>query len=116
MLDDYLDMALAVVREHIELAEPIVFMLGFAESIIFLSLMVPSTALFLGIGGIHAAAGGDFLPLWLAASAGAALGDAVTFAMGRYFKGDLRHVWPLSKRPHWCSSRAISCAVTANSV
>lgn len=93
--------ALQLVRDHIALAEPIVFALGFAESLVFVSLLVPSTALFLGIGGLHSAAGGEFVSLWLAAAAGATLGDFITFAIGRYFKDDIRHVWPLRKRPHW---------------
>lgn len=88
-------------RAHLALAEPIVFALGFAESMVFLSLLVPSSALFLGIGGIHAAAGGEFITVWLAASAGAAIGDAVTFAIGRFFKRDIGAVWPLRTRPHW---------------
>ena len=89
MADSYTDQALNLVREHIALAEPIVFALGFAESTVFLSLLVPSSALFLGIGGIHGAAGGSFWSVWLAASAGAAIGDILTFALGRYFKQDI---------------------------
>jgi len=83
------------------LAGPIVFVLGFAESMVFLSLLVPSSALFVAIGGIHAAAGGDFLTVWLAASAGAAIGDAMTFAIGGYFKRDIGGLWPLRTRPQW---------------
>lgn len=93
--------ALEIVREHIALAGPIVFALGFAESMVFLSLLVPSSALFLAIGGIHSAAGGEFVSLWLAATAGAAFGDAITFAIGRYFKRDVGSLWPLNTRPHW---------------
>ncbi|MCH9807791.1 MAG: DedA family protein [Alphaproteobacteria bacterium] len=93
--------ALDIVREHIALAGPIVFALGFAESMVFLSLLVPSSALFLAIGGIHSAAGGQFITVWLAAAAGAAIGDVITFAIGRYFKRDVGNVWPLKTRPQW---------------
>lgn len=101
MADSYTDQALYLIREHIALAEPIVFALGFAESTVFLSLLVPSSALFLGIGGIHSAAGGSFWSVWLAASAGAAIGDILTFALGRYFKQDIGGLWPLRTRPQW---------------
>ena len=101
MADTFTEQALYLIREHIALAEPIVFALGFAESTVFLSLLVPSSALFLGIGGIHSAAGGGFLGVWLAASAGAAIGDLITFAIGRYFKQDIGGLWPLRTRPHW---------------
>lgn len=100
-VESYISHAIELVRQHLQLAEPLVFALGFAESMVFLSLFVPSSALFLGIGGIHAAAGGQFFTVWIAASAGAAIGDALTFAIGKYFKRDIRSLWPLRARPHW---------------
>ena len=93
------DLILGFVRDHLELAGVVVFALGFAESIAFVSLFVPSTILFLGIGGVHAAAGGQYWQLWLAGSAGAALGDCVSYAFGRVFKHDVHRVWPISKYP-----------------
>jgi membrane protein DedA with SNARE-associated domain len=77
----------------------IVFTLGFAESIALVSLFVPSTFLFLGIGGIHSAAGGQFLPVWLAGSFGAAAGDVVSYLLGRYFRDDAQRMWPFSRMP-----------------
>lgn len=99
--DSYVSQALALVEQHIALTEPIVFFLGFGESIALISLFIPSTVLFLGIGGLHAAAGGDFWFVWLAGASGAFLGDIVSFTFGRYFRKDIRHVWPLSQNPQW---------------
>ncbi|MFN3867793.1 MAG: DedA family protein [Hyphomicrobiaceae bacterium] len=92
---------LAFVTEHIAYAEPIVFVLGLAESIVFLSLLVPSTVLFLGIGGLHNAAGGHFVPLWLSAAAGAFVGDVLSYALGRYLREDVANIWPFTKKPEW---------------
>lgn len=92
---------MAIVRDNIALAEPLVFALGFAESIVFLSLLVPSTLLFLAIGGVHSAAGGEFWPMWLAGAAGAFLGDVLSYAVGRYFKADIASAWPLRSKPEW---------------
>jgi len=92
---------IGIVRDNIALAEPLVFALGFAESIVFLSLLVPSTLLFLAIGGLHSAAGGEFLPMWLAGAAGAFLGDVVSYSLGRYFKADIANVRLLRNRPEW---------------
>jgi len=91
------DSLLAWLRDHMALAEPLVFALGFAEGIPVLSLLVPSTPLFLAIGLGHSAVGGSFVPMWLAASLGAVLGDLVTYAIGHYFKADAARVWPLSR-------------------
>lgn len=95
------DGALDLVRQHIALAEPVVFLLGFAESIAFLSLFVPSSVLFLGIGGMHSAAGGQFWTTWLAGGVGAFIGDIVSYLLGRYYKNEIAQMWPLNHRPEW---------------
>jgi membrane protein DedA with SNARE-associated domain len=97
----YWGQLIAFVGENIHLVEPLVFLLGFAESIVLVSLFVPSTILFLGIGGLHHAAGGAFVPLWLSAAAGAFAGDVLSYALGRYFRSDIAGVWPFSKKPEW---------------
>jgi len=91
----------ALVREHDWLAGPVCFFLGFGEGIPVLSLLLPSSALFLGIGAVHGAAGGVFWTTWLWASIGAILGDCVTYAIGRVFKDQSVSIWPFSKRPEW---------------
>ena len=95
------DAVIGFVREHMALAEPAVFLMGFAEGIPGLSLLVPSTPLFLGIGSAHAAAGGQFWRLWVAASAGAIVSDLAIYALGRIFKHDVPKVWPFSRHADW---------------
>lgn len=95
------DSLVALVRENMALAEPAVFFMGFAEGIPGLSLLVPSTALFLGIGAVHAAAGGQFWHLWLAASLGAIMSDLIVYAIGRRYRNEAVNVWPLSRHPDW---------------
>ncbi len=92
---------LALVSANMDLVEPIVFAIAFAESIVFVSLFVPSTALLLVIGGLHGAAGGEFWPVWLAGSTGATLGDLISFAFGRRLRQGVRQIWPFSKHPEW---------------
>ena len=93
------DAVLGFVRDHLAWAEPVVFALGFGESIALLSLFVPSTILFIGIGGLHHAAGGSFVSVWLAGSAGAFVGDLISYVLGRVFKGGIATVWPFRKNP-----------------
>lgn len=89
----------ALVRDHRELVAPIVFLLGMGESIAGLSLLIPSTFLFLAIGGIDSAAGGSFWPVWMAGAGGAFVGDVLSFELGRYFRDDIGGVWPFRTRP-----------------
>lgn len=91
--------AVGLAKANIAYAEPLVFMLGFAESIPALSLFVPSSALFLAIGTAHASAGGSFWELWLAAAVGAVAGDCVTYALGRLLRDDVERLSYFSVRP-----------------
>lgn len=93
--------AMAYVTANMAFVGPIVFALGFAESLVLVSLFVPSTILFLGIGTVHHAAGGSFFELWLYGAAGAFLGDVLSYAVGRYYKDDVGGMWPFNSRPEW---------------
>lgn len=93
------DQLLTLARDHHDVIAPLVFALGFAESIALVSLFVPASLLFLGVGAIHHAAGGAFVPVWLAGAAGAFFGDVVSYAIGRHFKDSIHSVWPFRKYP-----------------
>jgi membrane protein DedA with SNARE-associated domain len=98
-LVSFKDQVLTLARDHQEWIPPLVFVLGFAESIALVSLFVPSTLLFLGIGAIHHTNGGAFVPVWLAGAAGACVGDIVSYGIGYYFKDSINTVWPFRKYP-----------------
>ena len=100
---------LSLARDNDQLIGLLVFFLGFAESIALVSLFVPSSVLFLGIGAIHSAAGGEFWPIWIAGSAGAWVGDCVSYGLGRYFKDDATKVWPLRKFPDFIPKGQAIC-------
>ncbi len=78
-----------LVKANVALAEPLVFFLGLAEGIPGLSLLVPSSALFLAVGTAHGAVGGQFWHLWLAAACGAVIGDCLTYGLGRLLRHDV---------------------------
>ncbi len=99
----------AFVSAHMALAGPIVFLLGLGESIAGLSLLIPSTILFLAIGGVHSAAGGSFWPMWLWGAVGAFMGDVLSFLLGRVFRDDIGAVWPFRSRPQWYALARIAC-------
>jgi len=87
------------VRDHGEWAVPIVFALAFAESLAFISLLVPAWAALVGIGALIASGGINFWPVWIAASIGAALGDWLSYWIGLKLEHSVAHVWPLSRHP-----------------
>lgn len=95
------DWTLDFARQNDALLEIILFALGFAESLVFLSIFVPASALFLAIAAIEGAAGNPFLPILLAGSAGCFAGDLVSFVLGGWLKDDLSDRWPFRRNPIW---------------
>lgn len=93
------DQLIEFIKSNQWLAEPIVFLLGFAEGIPGLSLLVPSSVLFLGIGAAHGAAGGAFRDVWLAGSIGALAGDCLTYGLGRWYRNDSERLSRLGCSP-----------------
>jgi membrane protein DedA with SNARE-associated domain len=76
-----------------------VFVLAFGESLAFVSLLLPATAILFGVSGLLGASGIPFWPVWFAAFVGAALGDWVSYWVGYHFKDRIAHLWPLSRTP-----------------
>lgn len=94
-----IDATMAFVQEHQTLAPAIVFGLAFGESLALVSFFIPATVLLLAIGALIEASGLHFFPIWLAAVAGASLGDAVSYWLGLHYKERAKSFWPLSRRP-----------------
>jgi membrane protein DedA with SNARE-associated domain len=88
-----------VVRDHEGWAVPIVFTLAFLESFAFVSLIVPATVVLFGVGGLIGAAAIGFWPSYLAAAAGAFVGDWLAYELARRYGGKIATMWPLSGDP-----------------
>jgi membrane protein DedA with SNARE-associated domain len=88
------------VRVHQVWAAPIVFALCFAESLAFISLLIPAWAALVGIGAIISASGLNFWPIWVAGAVGAAMGDWLSYWIGLKLENRVYHMWPLSQHPH----------------
>ena len=65
---------LAFVKANQMWAAPIVFLLAFGESLAFVSLLLPSSVILFGIGGLLGASGIPFWPVWVAGGIGGTLG------------------------------------------
>ena len=87
------------VRAHENWAAPVVFLLAFAESFAFISLVLPATVILLGISGLLTAARIGFWPVYIAAVCGAFAGDWLAYELAVHFKGRIANIWPISKHP-----------------
>ena len=95
----YVEPPIAFFRANHVWAIPIVFALAFGESLAFLSLLLPSTVFLVAIGGLLGASGIEFWPVWFAAGIGGALGYAVSYWVGLYFKDSIHKLWPFTRYP-----------------
>jgi membrane protein DedA with SNARE-associated domain len=99
-LQEYGHAIVEFVRLHEAWAAPVVFALAFAESLAFISLLVPAWAALVGIGLLLASSGVSFWPIWIAAATGAALGDWLSYWIGLKLEHAVYHMWPLSRHPN----------------
>ena len=98
-IDAYSHQVLEFIRLHQAWAAPIVMLLAFGESLAFISLLLPAWAALVGIGALISAGEINFWPIWIAASIGAALGDWLSYWIGRKLERTAQNVWPLSRHP-----------------
>ena len=89
----------AATADHKAWALPLVAFVGFLKSTPVIAAFIPSTALFVALAAVYGAGGGAFVPLWLAATAGATIGDCVGFAFGYRYRSGIARLWPFCKSP-----------------
>lgn len=98
-MDQWVSDVVGYITAHRAWAGPIVFCLAFAESMAFLSLFVPFTAMIVASGALI---GAGTLDPWIVLPwgiAGASLGDAVSYWIGRYFGNKIPRIWPFRNHP-----------------
>jgi membrane protein DedA with SNARE-associated domain len=87
------------IAAHSTWAALIILVAAFSESLAFLSLVVPGTAILLAAGTLMPR---GILPVWpvlIAAAVGAILGDGVSYWIGRRFGDAVHRIWPFTRYP-----------------
>ena len=87
------------VAAHQDWALPLAFVAAFTESLVVVSLLVPSTAILVACGALVGAGKLAFWPLLLGAIPGAVLGDGVGYWLGLRFGRRILRAWPLNRSP-----------------
>jgi membrane protein DedA with SNARE-associated domain len=98
--DQYVQLIIEYVRLHQVWAAPIVFVLCFAESLAFISLLIPAWGVLVALGALISASGLNFWPILVAGAVGAALGDWLSYWVGLKLENRVYHMWPLSQHPN----------------
>jgi membrane protein DedA with SNARE-associated domain/membrane-associated phospholipid phosphatase len=76
-----------------------VFLVSFLESLVLVGILLPGIMILFGIGTLIGLGLLDMIPVWAAASAGAFLGDTLSYALGHRFRSHLLEIWPFSRYP-----------------
>ncbi|NNK37306.1 MAG: hypothetical protein HKP03_02400, partial [Xanthomonadales bacterium] len=77
----------------------IVFLVAFFESLVLIGILLPGIVILFGVGALIGLGIVEMTPIWIAASAGAILGDGLSYALGHRFRGHLLDIWPFSRYP-----------------
>lgn len=77
----------------------VVFLIAMGESLAIIGMVVPGAILMVGCGALIATGSLSFWPAFWCAVAGAIVGDGLSYYFGRYYKEELRGVWPFKRYP-----------------
>jgi membrane protein DedA with SNARE-associated domain len=85
---------IAFVQANQSYAPLVVFLLAMGETIVVVSVFIPSTFLLFAIGGFMAAAGVPLMPSLIAGGMGGALGFSLMYLVSATMEGRLLSYWP----------------------
>lgn len=95
----FFDAALAFVVEHRAWAGVVYGLMAFGESMVVLGVLIPATGVMMAAGALVGSGTLPFLDLWIGGAIGAALGDTVSYRIGRWLGPGVHRIWPFSRRP-----------------
>ena len=93
-ITDYLEQILNAISSNLLLSLVFIFFVCLGEAVFILGILVPSLPILFVTGGLIALGKLPFWPIFLAASAGALVGDAISYWIGHAFKQRIKTIWP----------------------
>ncbi len=76
-----------------------VFLVSFLEALAVVGILLPGIVILFGVGALIGLGVLEMVPVWIAASTGAFVGDVLSYGLGRRFRESLREIWPFSRYP-----------------
>jgi membrane protein DedA with SNARE-associated domain len=98
-IDTIIDATLTFVRDNRDWAFWIALVFAMGETIAGISIVIPSTAVLLGVGALVATGELSLLPIWAGASIGAIIGSHLSYWIGWRYGDAMLGVWPLKNYP-----------------
>ena len=96
-MQSFIDQSVCFIENHQAWAGLVVGLLAFGESLVLVGILLPGTTVLIIVGGLVGAGIVQPLPVLLAAMIGAALGDTISYFLGRWLGRGVVHKWPLKR-------------------
>lgn len=93
-ITDFISHTMESVASNYWLFVFLVFLVCVGEAVFILGLLVPSLPILLLVGLIISRQNLNFWPIFLAATAGGIVGDAISYWIGYWLKDRIRTIWP----------------------
>lgn len=88
---------IAFVQANQSYAPLVVFLLSLGETIVIVSIFIPSTFLLFALGGLFAVSGVPLMPSLIAGGLGASLGYSLMYILSVSLEGRILTYWPFCK-------------------
>lgn len=98
-LSGFFDEALRLIETHRAWAGVIYGLMAFGESLVIVGVLVPATGVMMATGALVGAGAVPFLDIWIGGAIGAALGDTISYWVGRRLGPGVDRLWPFSRHP-----------------
>jgi membrane protein DedA with SNARE-associated domain/membrane-associated phospholipid phosphatase len=76
-----------------------VFLVAMLESLVLVGILLPGIVILFGVGALIGLGVLEMIPIWIAASTGAFVGDTLSYVLGHRFRAHLLDIWPFSRYP-----------------
>jgi membrane protein DedA with SNARE-associated domain len=103
-MEDLINTAVHFIAVHSAWTFPVMFITAFGESFVLLSLAFPGTTIMVAAGLLVPDGTIPLVPLISGAVFGAALGDAVSWWLGRRYGSVLTKYWPFAGHPNFLAA------------
>lgn len=98
-LSGFFDEALRLIETHRAWAGVIYGLMAFGESLVIVGVLIPATGVMMATGALVGAGTVPFLDIWIGGAIGAALGDTISYWVGRRLGPGVDRLWPFSRHP-----------------
>jgi membrane protein DedA with SNARE-associated domain len=99
-MTSYFSALVDFVHAHSQYTHIAIFLLALSEAIPVVGTVVPGSTLIIGISALATSANANPWLLVIAATAGAIIGDGLSFWLGQRYHREILNSWPLNKYPH----------------